>query len=356
MTLFVPTVGCRRRVLLTIGLLALPGVVVLPLGAQTGKVVIVQTNSAGDNVHLIDPTTNKIVGEIKGVEVNHGAAAAPDGSRLYITNESTDTLDIVDTKTLRVTKKVPLSGRPNNLSIRKDGRRVYVAIQGADGGVDVIDTVSEQQVKLIRVLRGVHNTFITPDSKYVVAGSSGGATATVIDTQTEQPVWSIHFEGGVRPLAFDTNPDGSTKRMFVQITNLHGFAIVDFEKRKEVGRITLPDVPPAERNSEGIQGAPAHGILMSPDGKTLWSTSKVNSHVYAYSLPDLKYLGGVRVGKVPDWITFTPDSKLLYVANAHSNYVSVIDVAARKEIAQIKVGQVPKRNITAILPALPTAP
>ncbi len=93
---------------------------------------------------------------------------------------------------------------------------------------------------------------------------------------------------------------------------------------------------------------------MSPDGKTLWSTSKVNSRVYVYSMPDLKYLGEVKVGKVPDWLTFTPDSRKLYVANAHDNFVSVIDVAARKEVAQIKVGQVPKRNITAILPALPS--
>jgi hypothetical protein len=31
--------------------------------------------------------------------------------------------------------------------------------------------------------------------------------------------------------------------MFVQVTNLHGFAIVDWEKRREVGRIKLPDVP-----------------------------------------------------------------------------------------------------------------
>jgi YVTN family beta-propeller protein len=75
--------------------------------------------------------------------------------------------------------------------------------------------------------------------------------------------------------------------------------------------------------------------------------------VYAYSLPDLEYLGGVKVGVVPDWLTFTPDSKYLYVANAHSNYVSVVDVAARSEIKQIPVGQVPKRNITAMLPPLP---
>ncbi len=331
------------------GLLVAPVLLVLPLVAQARRPIIIQTNAAGDSVHLIDPATDTIVGEIPDAEVIHGVAAAPDGSRLYLSNESTATLDIVDTATMRITKKIPLTGPPNNVAIRKDGRRLYVAIQAPDGGVDVIDTVQQERVKFIRVLRGVHNTFITPDSKYVVAGSTGGAVATVIDTATDQAAWSIHFEGGVRPLCFETNPDGSTKRMFVQITNLHGFAIVDWDKKKEVGRIMLPEVPAAERNSDGIQGAPAHGILIAPDGKTLWSTSKFNSHVYVYSMPDLKYLGGVRVGKVPDWLTFTPDSRKLYVANAHSNFVSVIDVAARKEIAQIKVGQVPKRNITALL-------
>jgi YVTN family beta-propeller protein len=344
----------RYAVVLGIGVLALAALFALPLTAQMGRPFIVQTNSAGDSVSLIDPVTDKVAAEIPDSEVVHGAAAAPDGSRLYLSNESTSTLDIVDTRTLRITKKIPLTGGPNNLSIRKDGRRVYVAITGAQGGVDVIDTVAQEKTKFIRVLGGVHNTFITPDSKWVVAGSTGGSVATVIDTETERPAWSIHFEGGVRPICFETNPDGSTKRMFAQITNLHGFAIVDWATRKEVGRITLPDVPPAERNSEGIQGAPAHGIQISPDGKTLWSTSKINSHVYVYSMPDLKFLGGVRVGKVPDWITFTPDSKKLYVANAHDNVVSVIDVAARKEITKIKVGQVPKRNITAILPSLPT--
>jgi len=47
----------------------------LPLAA--GTVRIIQTNSAGDNVSIIDPVTNKVVGEIRGIEVNHGAAAAP---------------------------------------------------------------------------------------------------------------------------------------------------------------------------------------------------------------------------------------------------------------------------------------
>ena len=335
----------------SLAVLSLVALAMLPLAAQSGRPLIVQTNSAGDSVMLIDPATERIVKEIPNAEVIHGAAAAPDGSRLYLSDEHLSTVDVVDTKTMTITNRIPLSGHPNNIAIHKNGRKAYVAITGAQGGIDVIDLVTEQRTKTVRVLGGVHNPFITPDSKFVVAGSTGGAVAMVIDTELERPVWSIHFEGGVRPIAFEKNADGSTKRMFVQITNLHGFAIVDWEQRKEVGRINLPDIPEAERNKDGIQGSPAHGLLIAPDGKTLWSTSKFNSRVYVYSIPDLKYLGEVKVGTVPDWLTFTPDSKKLYVANAHDNTVSVIDVAARKELTRIKVGQVPKRNITAVLPA-----
>src|ERR1700692_2480721 len=90
----------------------------LPLAASSVR--IIQTNSAGDNVSIIDPATNKVVGEIQGIEVNHGAAAAPDGSRYYVSNEAESTLDVVDTKTLKVIKNIPLTGHPNNISISKD--------------------------------------------------------------------------------------------------------------------------------------------------------------------------------------------------------------------------------------------
>src|SRR5215471_12473438 len=106
------------------------------------KVRIIQTNSAGDNVHVIDPVTNKVVGVISGIEVNHGAAVAPDGSRIYVSDEAESTLDFVDGKSLKVIKKVKLSGHPNNIAVAKDGKHVYVGIIQAPGGVDVIDTTT----------------------------------------------------------------------------------------------------------------------------------------------------------------------------------------------------------------------
>ena len=64
----------------------------------------------------------------------------------------------------------------------------------------------------------------------------------------------------------------------------------------------------------GLAGSPLHGMGIAPDGKTLWVNSKINSSVYAYSQPDLKLLGGVRVGLHADWLTFTPD-KSAYIAS-----------------------------------------
>ena len=325
-------------------------IVAMPVVLGADTVRIVQTNAAGDNIHLIDPVTNTVVAEITGIEVNHGAAVAPDGSRFYFSDEAEHTLDVVNGKTLGVTKRIALSGRPNNIAISRDGRHVYVSIVSGTGAVDVIDSSSLERVKSIPTHGGVHNTYVTPDGRFIIAGSIAGKSITVIDGATEEPLWSIAFDNGVRPMAFERNPDGSTKRLFVQISDFHGFAIVDFAQRKEVGRVKLPEVPPAERHTEGLQGSPSHGIGVAPDGKTLWVNSKMNSHVYAYSLPDLNFVGGVHVGNHPDWLTFTPDSKRVYVANAGSNSVSVVDTATIKEVTRIPVGQVPKRNITAVLP------
>jgi YVTN family beta-propeller protein len=331
----------------------LSALVALALAApvlQATTVRIVQTNSAGDSVMLIDPATNAVVGEIKGIEVNHGAAVAPDGSRFYITNEAETTLDVADAKTLKVTKHIPLTNHPNNVSVSKDGARVYVAIVGGAGAVDVIDTTTLTRVKSIRTEGGIHNTYVTPDGKFVVAGSIVGRKINVIDQKTEEIAWTMPMEEGVRPMAFDTNPDGSTRRIFVELSNFNGFVTVDFATHKVLEKIAAPEAPPGEKVTEGLQGSPAHGLAIPADGQSLAVLSKMNTRVYFYTLPDLKLAGEVKVGHHPDWLTFTPDGKRLYVANAGSNSVSVVDVATRKELTRIPVGQVPKRNITAVLP------
>ncbi len=231
----------------------------LALGSLTihaATVRIVQTNAAGDSVMLIDPATNTVVAEIGGIEVNHGAAAAPDGSRLYITNEAESTLDVADLKTMKVTKNIPLTNHPNNVAVSKDGTRVYVAIVAGAGAVDVIDTGTLTRVKSIRTEGGIHNTYVTPDGKFVVAGSIPGRKITVIDQKTEEILWTVPTRERVRPIAFETNPHGSTKRIFVQLSGFNGFTR-RAEQDEHADLFLLAAGPEAARR---VEGRPSSGL------------------------------------------------------------------------------------------------
>jgi YVTN family beta-propeller protein len=322
------------------------------LGARassTQKVRIIQTNSAGDNVHIIDPATNSVVGTITGIEAGHGAGVSPDGSRIYVSDEAQSTRGVVDGKTFDVIKRIGLSGHPNNMAVGKDGRRVYVGIIQDPGGVDVIDTASLQRVKTLPTKGTIHNAYVTPDGKYVVAGSIQGKTINVFDAATEAPAFTIDMDLGIRPMTFNTNPDGSTKWIFVQLTGFNGFAVIDFATRKEVARVKNPDLP-AGKTTVPEGSDPSHGMAVTADGRTLVVCSRLNNYLYSYSLPDLKPIGAAELGgKGAGWVTLTPDGKTAYVANPVTNDVSAVDVATMKEVARIPVGFVPKRNITGVL-------
>src|SRR3989454_2022973 len=213
------------------------------LPASAGEVRVYATNSAGDNIHVIDPATNKVVQVIGGIETPHGVDFAPDGARVYVSNEADSTLDVVDRKTGKILKKVPLSGHPNNIAVTKDGGRVVVGIAEDPGALDVIDTASLKLAKSIPVNGRLHNVYVTPDNKFVVTGSIRTKVLTVVDLKTEGIAWELKLDEGVRPMTFETGPDGSTRRIFVQLSKLNGFAAVDFAARNAVARGRLPGQP-----------------------------------------------------------------------------------------------------------------
>lgn len=339
-----------------VALAAVLALAVQPASATSSRIYV--TNSGGDNIHVVDPGTHKVVSVIEGIEAAHGVAFSPDGKRVYASNEAEHTLDVFDQKTGKRTHQVKLSGRPNNIAVAKDGR-IVVAIAQEPGALDIIDPVKLERTVSILTKGRLHNTYVTPDSKYAIMGSTRTSMFTVIDLQKEEIAWELNLGKGVRPMSIETNPDGSTKRVYIQLSDLNGFAVLDFAARGLVGKVELP-------KAEGVDvihhrlGAPSHGLGVQPDNKVLWVTSILANAVVAYSLPDLRVIGQVSLplirvpgrtpmAAVPNWVTFTPDSRQLYVSNAAHNSVSAIDTQAMREIAVIEVGQAPKRIGTLVL-------
>src|SRR3954466_9397097 len=109
---------------------ALFALALTPLSASAATVRIYVTNSAGDNIHVIDPATNKVVQVFKAPEAMHGAAFVPDGARDYRSTEPQSTLDVFEGKSGQLIKQVALRDRPNNIAVAKAGRIVVGLARG----------------------------------------------------------------------------------------------------------------------------------------------------------------------------------------------------------------------------------
>jgi YVTN family beta-propeller protein len=348
-----------KRVLFLSGLWIL---LAMPLVAGTALIYV--TNRGGTTIDVIDAATNKVVQTIGNIESPEVVRFSPDGSRLYIPYRGENDLIVMDRKSEKIIKKVPLSGWPNEAQTTRDGKLILVCIRNTgttvedEGALDIIDAKSLEKVKSIPTKRGLHDIAVTADGKYAAAGAPGGHFLVVFDLQSKEIAWQVQYDYPVNPIVIENNPDGSGRRIFVQLGPTNGFSVVDFAQRKEVAMIKVPDEPKGFGNGcEAI----SHGIGISPDQKTLWVNSRTANSVFAYSLPDIKLLGHVSLpeqpipgkaprGSSPAWVTFSPDSKTVYVSSCGIKTVTAIDVQAMKEVARIAVGEMPDRISTLALP------
>jgi YVTN family beta-propeller protein len=347
----------------------------VPASAATSRIYVLN-NHKGATVDVIDTATNKVIQRIEGIDDAHGATFSPDGTRAYITSESENELFEVDTATGKVLRKLEMSdGTANVPAITKDGSRIFVCVnavrdaygimQSQKGGyIDIVDTKTFRKVKSVRRKGGMHDCYATPDGKYIIASSLGGKFLEVWDVQREEPIWEVNFDKGVTTTAQEIGADGSTRRLFSDLSDFRGFAVIDFAARKEVGRVQLPDEPSGVllgAKLERRNHIPTHGNEVAPDGKTLWVVSRGANGVFVHSLPDLKvtkFIATPRVkgapaktnGADPGWITFSHDGRFAYVSNAAANSVSVIDAKAMTVVSEIAVGEQPDHVFTLVIP------
>ena len=379
-TPFIRAAGLLAGIVLLSTLAAAQGVP--RLDSYDGVAVrILQSNNAGNTHHIIDPSINQVVGIIRGCPHAHNLTVHPDGLYYYCANEQDKTVDVFDTKSLQLVQQIPLSERPNKIAVNKKHRKIYAGIvnptakvagpgfQMREGKslasvVDVIDISTHKVIKSVPVHHPVHNTYVTPDENFVVAGLRGDVdpgepTIEVIDPKTDTVVWGMELTGHrqygkthheVRPMAFEANPDGSTKRMFAQATGINAVWVIDWEKRQVVDLLWPPKLPLWRQNADGIQTGDMHGLEVLPDRSAVWASSRLDSRIYGWTLPDLKYIGAVEVGPSANWMTPTPDSRFMYVAISGVDYTVAVDLRKLAIVAKIKTGARPARISTAILP------
>src|SRR6516225_4114915 len=95
------------RVLPLLGML----LAAIPLTASTALIYV--ANRGGTTIDVIDAATNRVVHTIGNIESPEVVRFSPDGRQLYIFSRAENFLIVMDRKSGKTIKKVPLSGWAN---------------------------------------------------------------------------------------------------------------------------------------------------------------------------------------------------------------------------------------------------
>ena len=135
-------------------------------GGSRARQILYVTNSAGDDVTLVDAGTHRVIGSIETGTTPHGLVASPDGRRIYVTGETDDDVVAIDTTTATVLWKAPVGEQPNEPALTADGRHLYVPIRMSDV-TDVVDTTTGRRINSVKIGRVPHNAYPSPDGKLI---------------------------------------------------------------------------------------------------------------------------------------------------------------------------------------------
>ena len=278
------------------------------------------TNQNSNNVSVIDTATNTEV-DVDGNSGNGitripvgtspvGVAVTPDGAFVYVTNQNSNNVSVIDTATntevdvdgnsANGITRIPLGTSPQGVAVRPPATFVYVTNFISDN-VSVIDTATNTEVDVdgnpgngitrIRVGNAPSGIAVTPDGAFVyVVNRVIDNNVSVIDTATNievdvdgNPGNSItRIPVGSLPLGVAVTPDGA----FVYVTNVNSgnVSVIDTATNTVTDTVTAGNGPLAFGQFIGPMigsTAPDTNIVSGPTG-----TITVNSGTFSWSGTD----------------------------------------------------------------------
>jgi len=303
--------------------------------APDGKRLAVTNNGLGlQSISMIDTESLEVVETVlvrRPQSLFMGLAWSADGSRLYASGGGSNLIGVFDTsgeKTKQIAKinvgptATDAGGKPRSatmysggLALSPDGKRLYVA-EILNSTVTVIDTETNEVLKDIPVDDNPYTVIFSGDGAKAYVSSWGGGVVTVIDTAKEEAVKSI--ETGEHPCAMALSTDGA--RLFVCNANSDTVSVIDTATDEVIHTVSLAPYPDAPF------GSIPNACCVSPDGRTLYVANAGNNDVAVISLVDRQWgeeqvkaydiLGIVPTAWFPSAVSIMPDGNKLLVTCA----------------------------------------
>lgn len=321
-------------------------------------------------------------------ESDETTTASPAGPLLFVTNEDSGDITVVDTgsETHSVLTTIPVGKRPRGVRISPDGETIYAALSGSPkcppwmsdeecesqitdkslDGIAVIDRAALRVVETLPSGSDPEQFDVSLDGSRLFIANEDAAVASTLDLDAKTIISSVKV--GEEPEGVRLQPGGA--RVWVTGETDHNVTVIDTETGEVVRQVRVghrprdiafsPDGALAYVSAE-IDGtvsvvdtasfevietialeedARTMGVAVSADGKTLYVTNGRSKTLSRIDL-ESKQVRSVEVGERPWGIALSADGRRVYTANGPSNDVSVVDAETLQVIARIPVGDNP---------------
>jgi YVTN family beta-propeller protein len=298
----------------------LSGAVPCPLCELPPRVYV--PNSRAGTVDVIDPRTFQVIDHYRVGSIPHHIAPAWDMSALYVDNEGSSSLTVLDIHTGRPVDQVNIPF-PYNLYFTPDGTKA----------VDVVERLQRIEFRdwrhgwaLLKTVPipwpGADHLDFSADGSYLMISTEYSGVVAKVDVNAMQLVGYVRV-GGL-PIDVKLSPDGSV--FYVTNQGRMGVSVVDPIAMKEVAFIPT--------------GRGAHGLQVSRDTKSLYVSNRLEGSISVIDFATRSVVAKWRIpgGGSPDMLQLNPEGTQLWASGRYNATVYVFDTTTGDTLAKIAVG------------------
>lgn len=222
------------------------------------KEILITTTFSEGKLLLVNKKSFK---QKESINVGHGAVdviANKDFSKAYVANQFSNDISVVNLKTKRETKRIPVLRQPTQLEISKNGKYLFVAnfltagradVDTVTAEISIIDLDKEELIKNIPLANGsnaLRGMAQSVDGKYIFISHNLGrfqvpttqleqgwmntSAMSIIDASSLKYVATILLDEPENGAAGSWGIDCTSEYILVAHSGTHDFSVIDYPK------------------------------------------------------------------------------------------------------------------------------
>jgi len=242
--------------------------------------------------------------------------------RIFVTNERSNTVSVIDAKSLTIESTIEIGKRPRGIGLSPDNTELYVAVS-EENKIVVVDP---DTLKILREFEAGSDpeTFGVHPNGNIYISNEDDAKATVFDPKTGKKIAEIKV--GLEPEGVAVSPTGERVIVTSESTNM----------------LHVIKTPENIIENNILVGSRPRAAIFNNSGNIAYATAEISGEVVKVDIVKGKIIQTASTGdskSKPKDVILSKDENVIYVAGGRANKVVVMDANTLEIIKEIPVGK-----------------